>query len=79
MKKPIPVFLIAMCLFWVLGISIVLFTDKLDFQSTLNSFNTPFLDQLTPTLTHVGDGLFAFGLVILIAIFFQKRSHRFAE
>lgn len=74
MKKPIPVFLIAMCLFLVIGISIVLFTDKLDFQSTLNSSNTPFLDQLTPTLTHVGDGLFAFGLVILIAIFFQKRS-----
>ena len=74
MKKTIPVFLFAMSLFWVLGISIVLFTDKLDFQSKLNSFNTPFLDQITPTLTHVGDGLFAFGLVILIAIFFQKRS-----
>jgi hypothetical protein len=74
MKKPISVFLIAMSLFWVIGISIVLFTDKLDFQSTLNSFNTPFLDQITPSLTHVGDGLFACGLVILMAVFFQKRS-----
>lgn len=74
MKKTNLVFLFAMSLFWILGITIVLFTDKLDFQSTINAFNTPFLDQLTPTLTHVGDGLFAFGLVILIAIFFQKRS-----
>ena len=55
-------------IFWLIGIALILFTDKFDFHKKINSFHSPLLDFSFRYLTHLGDGLFAviLGLIIVI-------------
>ncbi len=60
-------------LFWLVGGILILTTDKLTLHKCINGFNSNFLDLVTPFATHIGDGLFAIALSVLI-FFFDKKN-----
>ncbi|MBW7844406.1 MAG: phosphatase PAP2 family protein [Bacteroidia bacterium] len=59
---------------WIFGLTIIqlLYTQK-DISLIINQSNTNFLDILCKYGTHIGDGLFAVAIALLI--FWQKREY----
>ena len=58
-------FSLPMMIWMLLGAGIIFGTDKLDLHLWINQLNHPLTDTIFRYLTHLGDGIFA-GLIVLI-------------
>ncbi|MBT3648262.1 MAG: phosphatase PAP2 family protein [Flavobacteriales bacterium] len=61
-----------MMIWMLLGAGIIFGTDKLDLHLWINQLNHPLTDTIFRYLTHLGDGIFA-GLIVLIIFFYKIR------
>lgn len=65
-----PIFYTMCLLLWIVGVFLILTTNKTDFHLLLNSFHSSFLDVLFQIITLFGDGIFV--LVAALILLFNN-------
>jgi membrane-associated phospholipid phosphatase len=61
-------------LFWIISFILTLSSNQLELHKKLNGFNSSFLDTIVPYATHIGDGVFAILLVVILFFVNKKYS-----
>jgi len=61
-------------LFWILCFILIINTNQLELHKILNGFNSSILDTIVPYATHIGDGVFAILLVVILFFVNKKYS-----
>lgn len=67
-------FLIPSLIWWVLSLFIALTNDKGELHLFINQFNHPILDSIFKYITHLGDGVFAVAILLIILWFSLKQG-----